>query len=106
MITVATIANATALLNYWGWNGAPLSPEAWAVIMLVAAAVIAAAVGITRGDIAYIAVIVWAFVGIAIKHWDTPVVGVTALLMAALVALSLVIGVPAAARRLRYPIVA
>ena len=71
-ITVATIANATALLNYWGWNGAPLSPEAWAVIMLVAAAVIAAAVGITRGDIAYIAIIVWAFVGIAVKHSGYP----------------------------------
>jgi hypothetical protein len=98
-ITVATVANATSLLDYLGWGGWGIPPQTWAVIMLIAAAAIAAAVSITRGDIAYVAVIVWAFAGIAIKHAATPLVATTAWIMAALVALTLLVGVPRARRR-------
>jgi hypothetical protein len=100
-ITVATIANVTSLLDYWNWNGWGISPEAWAVIMLVAGAAIASAVSLTRGDVAYVLVIVWAFVGIAVKHADTPIVSVTAALMAVVVALTLLVGVPRTQRRLK-----
>ena len=100
-ITVATVANVTTLLDYLNWGGWGLSPEAWAIIMLVAAAAIASAVSLTRGDIAYILVIVWAFVGIAVKQAATPVVAWTAILMAVVVALTLIVGVPRTRRRLR-----
>jgi benzodiazapine receptor len=100
-ITVATVANVTTLLDYLNWGGWGLSPEAWAVIMLVAAAAIASAVSLTRGDIAYILVIVWAFIGIAVKQAATPVVAWTAILMAVVVALTLIVGVPRTRRRLR-----
>ena len=100
-ITVATIANVTSLLDYLNWGGWGISPEAWAVVMLIAGAVIASAVSITRGDIAYILVIVWAFVGIAVKHSGTPIVAVTAIVMAVLVALTLLIGVPRARQQMR-----
>jgi len=100
-ITVATVANVTSLLDYWNWNGWGISPEAWAVIMLVAGAAIASAVSLTRGDVAYVLVIVWAFVGIAVKHADTPIVSVTAALMAVVVALTLLVGVPRTQRRLK-----
>lgn len=100
-ITVATIANVTSLLDYWNWNGWGISPEAWAVIMLVAGAAIASAVSLTRGDVAYVLVSVWAFVGIAVKHADTPIVSVTAALMAVVVALTLLVGVPRTQRRLK-----
>jgi hypothetical protein len=70
------------------------------VIVLVVATAIAAAVSITRGDVAYVAVIVWAFVGIAAKHADTAVVATTARVMAAFVALTLVVGVPLRQKRL------
>lgn len=93
-ITVATVANVTSLLDFLGWGGWGIAPEAWAVIMLVAATAIAAAMSLTRGDIAYIAVIVWAFIGIALKHAGTPLVSITAWAMAAIAALSLVVGVP------------
>ena len=98
-ITVATIANVTSLLEYWEWNGWGIYPEYWAVIMLVVGALVAAAVSITRGDIAYIAVIVWAFAGIAVKHADTSVVAITAWVAAAAVALTLLVGVPRAQKR-------
>ena len=91
-ITVATIANATSLLDYLNWGGWGLSPEVWAVIMLVAGAAIASAVALTRGDVAYMLVIVWAFVGIAVKHAGTPVVATAAWVTTAVVAVVLVVG--------------
>jgi benzodiazapine receptor len=91
-ITVATIANATSLLDYLNWGGWGISPEVWTVIMLVAGTAIAAAVGLTRGDVAYMLVIVWAFVGIAVKHAGTPVVATAAWVTAAVVAVMLVVG--------------
>jgi hypothetical protein len=92
-ITVATVANATSLLDYLGWGGWGIPPQIWAVIMLVAGAAIASAVSMTRADVAYAAVIVWAFAGIAIKHAGTPLVAATAWVMAGIVVLTLLVGV-------------
>jgi hypothetical protein len=44
--------------------------------------------------VAYVAVIVWAFIGIAVEHAGAPLVSVTAWVLAAIAALSLVVGVP------------
>jgi hypothetical protein len=100
-ITVATIANVTSALDYINWGGWGISPAWWAVIMLVAGAIIASLVSLTRGDIAYVLVIVWAFAGIAVKHSGTWLVAGTAIAMAILVALTLVVGVPLKLRRYR-----
>ena len=67
-ITVATVANVTALLNYWGWNGFGVSEEAWLVIVLVVACIIATLMALTRRDVAYLLVLAWAFAGIGVKH--------------------------------------
>ena len=92
-ITVATIANVTVVLDYLGWNGWGISPQVWTVIMLFAGLVIATAMSLMRGDVAYSLVLIWAYVGIAVKHGDTPVVAVSAWVTAALIGLMLVIGV-------------
>lgn len=99
-ITVATVANVTSLLDYLNWGGWGIAPEAWAVIMLIVAAGVALAVSFTRGDITYIAVIVWAYIGIAVKHGSTPVVAIPATVLATLVGLSLIVTVPRVRRRL------
>jgi hypothetical protein len=91
-ITVATIANVTSLLDYLNWSGWGISPEAWTVIMLVAAVGIASAVSLTRGDVAYMLVIVWALAGIAVKHAGTPVVATAAWVATVLVALMTIAG--------------
>ena len=67
--------------------------------MLVVGAGITSAVSISRGDVAYVLVIVWAFVGIAVKHAATPLVAITAGLMALIVALTLLVGVPRSKQR-------
>jgi hypothetical protein len=69
-ITVATIANVTAVLV---WAGTEPYTE-WAVILtvvvIIVATLIATLVLWTRGDIAYGLVIVWALVGIVVKRLD------------------------------------
>jgi translocator protein len=89
-ITVATVANATQLLYFLGWNGGAIGPEAWTVIMLAVAVVIAWLVALTRRDVAYLLVLVWAFIGIATKHAGTPVVSNAAWIATVLVAAAVV----------------
>jgi hypothetical protein len=66
-ITVATIANVTDVLDYLRWGNWGLAPQVWAVIMLAVAVVVAALMAFTKRDSAYLAVLVWAFAGIAFK---------------------------------------
>ena len=89
-ITVATIANATSLLDHLGWNGWGITPEIWTVIMLLVATVVAWLMAILRRDVAYLLVLVWAFAGIAVKHVGTPLVANSAWAATALVAIAAV----------------
>ena len=103
-ITVATITNVTSLLDYWNWNGWGVSDEVWTIIMLVAGLIIASLVNLTRGDIAYMLVVVWAFVGIAVKHMETPVVATAAWVVSVLAVLVLVVGVVLGRRQKQQPV--
>jgi hypothetical protein len=99
-ITVATIANVTDVLDYVGWDGLGIAPQAWAAVMIAVGTLVTIAVSLTRGDIAYVAVIVWAFVGIGAKFPTTPTVANAAWLGAGASALSLAAGVPLYLQRL------
>ena len=92
-ITVATVANASGVLYALGWNGAGLSPETWTAIMLFAGLVIAAAVAIPRNDLAYLLVILWAYMAIIVKHQDNRGVAFPASIAAALVFLTLLVAI-------------
>ena len=67
-ITVATIANATALLVSLGWNGFVIPESVWAIIILAVGALIGTATLLRFSNIAYGLVLVWAYTGILIKH--------------------------------------
>ena len=90
-VTVATIANATDVLDYLKWDGWGIQPELWAVIMLVVATGLTFWVSLSRGDAAYLLVIVWAFAGIAIKQAATPLVANTAWALSGILLLWLVV---------------
>jgi benzodiazapine receptor len=77
-ITIATIANIANVLVWLEWDGFGIAAASWAVVVLVAGVGIAAANALTRRDIAYGLVIVWAYVGIGVKQADTQLVAVTA----------------------------
>lgn len=89
-ITVATVANATSLLDFLKWDGFGIAPETWMVIVLAAVLVIAVLMNFTRRDAAYAAVILWALAGISIKHADIPAVAVPTWITFGLVALTLI----------------
>jgi translocator protein len=84
--TVAVVANVSQVLYSSGWRGAPLSEPAWAVIMLVVAVMLGVLMIFMRKEIAYPLVLTWAFVGIWVKQGDVPLVAVTALVGAILLA--------------------
>jgi hypothetical protein len=67
-ITVATIANITVLLVSIGWDGFGISESAWASIIIVVGMLIGGARMLKDRNIAYGLVLIWAYLGILIKH--------------------------------------
>lgn len=67
-ITVATIANITTWLVSWNWDGAGLSAGTWMVAVLLVGAAIGIVTALRNYDWAYLAVFVWAYAGILLKH--------------------------------------
>lgn len=92
-ITVATIANITALLSYLGWNGGGVSPLAWTLILLGAGVAVGAWMTFTRPNPAYLLVLVWAFIGISVRWQDMAVLNLAGYIAAGLVALLVLIAI-------------
>jgi translocator protein len=93
-ITVATIANV-AIVGQWA--GVPtfgIAPELIAAVVLAVGLGIAATVMLGNADIAYGAVIVWAYIGIVVKEIEVlpvaGVAGIAALIVVGLIGASLV----------------
>ena len=83
-ITVATVANISDWLYLVKWNGFGISPQNWAVIMLAVASLLGVAMAMTRRDAGYLSVLIWAFIGIAVKQAPVPMVALSALVAAIL----------------------
>ena len=66
-ITVATIANTADVLDFVKWGQFGISDEIWMVIILVVVTVIAWLMSLTRQDVAYLSVLLWALAGIGVK---------------------------------------
>jgi hypothetical protein len=73
-ISVATVANVSDLLYLVNWNGFGIAPQVWAVIMLVVAGLLGLLMTLNRKDSGYVFVLVWSFVGIAVKQSAEPLV--------------------------------
>ena len=67
-ITVATIANISVFLVSIGWNGFGIADFVWTSIILVVGAIIGMVRMWRDQNIAYGLVLVWAYIGILIKH--------------------------------------
>lgn len=67
-ITVATIANITVWLVSIGWDGFGISETLWAVFIIAVGAAIGTTVILRDRDVAYGLVLIWAYLGIWIKH--------------------------------------
>jgi len=89
-ITIATIANVTALLVDINWNRFGLSDQFWTVAVIVVGIGIALSILIRRQDIYYCLVVAWAFGGILIKRL-ADAVPVQSVIIAAIVGVVLII---------------
>lgn len=68
-ICIATIANVTALLVKFNWNGAGVSEEWWTIIMITAGTLIAS-LAIYKFSNPFIGLaVIWAFSGIIIRYY-------------------------------------
>ncbi len=89
-ISVAAIISIAGVLRDAGWNGAPFAPQVWAALMIAVAAGLGVAMLLTRGNIAYAAVIVWALAAVAVQQSGVPLVPLAAVIGAASVAVDII----------------
>jgi len=90
-ITIATIANFTALLVDVNWNTFGLGEQFWAVAVIVVGIAIALSILFTRKDIFYCLVVDWALLGILLKRISvetTPVQSVIVITIVGMVLIS------------------
>ena len=90
-ITIATIANVTALLVYLNWNTFGLGEPFWAVAVIIVGIGITLSVLLTRNDIFYCLVVDWALLGILLKRLadSTPVQSVIIVTIAGMVLITI-----------------
>ena len=85
-ISVATIANVSAVLVNVGWDGSPLSLVTWTVTMIAVAAGLSLLMLYRHRDLTYSGVIIWALIGILIKQMAySPIVAACVMAVSAIV---------------------
>jgi hypothetical protein len=67
-ISIATIANVTALLVYYKWDRFGISQQVWAMVMIAVGMLLGLLALLYRKDIFYALVIDWAVLGILLKR--------------------------------------
>ncbi len=67
-ISIATIANITALLVHLRWNGAGIAPYWWTVVMITIGTILNVYLVLFKNNIAFGLVGIWAFIGIILKR--------------------------------------
>lgn len=67
-ISVATIANTTALLVHYKWNGFGVDAVMWSCIMITVAALLGTFFSVFRRDFFYTLVVAWALYGISVSQ--------------------------------------
>ena len=78
-ISVATIANFTALFVGIGWQGEPFAATTWSILLIVIAMLLGIILVGVKKEPAYGFVLAWAFFGIYSSQFkDAPMVGYTA----------------------------
>lgn len=70
-ISVATIANTTALLVNSGWDGFGLSHSFWAITLIITGGILGILTLLIKKNIPYALVIAWAYIGIIIKRGNS-----------------------------------
>ena len=89
-ITIATIANTTALLVNLGWNRFGLSEPFWTVAVIIIGIAISLTILFYRKDIFYCLVVDWALFGILIKRLTVDAVPVQVIITVVIIGLTVI----------------
>lgn len=73
-ISVATIANVSDVLYFFGWGQFGISAEIWMVILLLVVSILAWTMSLREKDLGYLGVLLWALAGIGIKFPNLAIV--------------------------------
>jgi translocator protein len=84
-ITVATIANATALLVSLDWKGGFIGEPVWAILLMIIAVVLSSVIRLRFRDPYFQLVVVWAIFGIWLKFSSSALPSASLMQVAALV---------------------
>jgi hypothetical protein len=98
-ITIATIANITAMLVDTGWNGAGLSETFWTVTMITTGTLVGLLMIFLRNNIVFALVAIWAFYGIFAKNQNSSINTGTVICMVIL-AIFIIISIVSRGRKL------
>ena len=98
-ISIATIANVSVALTAVGWDGWGIEPSTWAVVIICVALLLSLVMLVTRKDIAYSFVVVWALLGIMEKQSENQTIVLASDI--GIVLLFVAVGVTVAGSRLK-----
>jgi len=89
-ITIATIANITALLVNLGWNRFGFSEQFWTVAVIIIGIAISLTMLFCRKDIFYCLVVDWALFGILMKQLTADAVPVQSIVTVVIIGLTFI----------------
>jgi len=89
-ITIATIANTTALLVNLGWNRFGFSEQFWTVAVIIIGIAISLTILLYRKDIFYCLVVDWALFGILMKRLTVDAVPVQSIIIVVIIGLTFI----------------
>lgn len=81
-ISVATMVNIATALYSQGWNGWGIAPQSWTVLLIWIAAALGVWVSLQGQDRALPLVISWALLAIAVRHLDSAMIAIPAVIWA------------------------
>lgn len=70
-IILATVSNIAAFLASVGWDGSPLTPQAWTIWLIIVSTVVYVLLTVKRFMREASAVGIWGLVAIAVAQWDS-----------------------------------
>jgi hypothetical protein len=89
-ISIATIANVTAVLVAGKWTRFGMSEQFWAVVMIAVGIILAGLMLFRRNDIFYALVVGWALVGILLKRIADMATPAGAVILTTIIGISLI----------------
>jgi hypothetical protein len=88
-ISIATIANVTAIFVHYSWTGFGVSGQVWAIVMISIGIVLGLAMAFARKDIFHALVVDWAVLGILLKRLATDSASTQGVIIVSIVGLCL-----------------